>query len=99
MDRDHFIHPNTDFSTFKAQRNQVISSAEGVHVVERLCVGYFGARQGNQSRACRIEVRLNSQWWARPLPGHSTELSIQRSMMRYISRIWQIQSSYFGIDI
>ena len=34
MDRDHFIHPYTDFSTFREQGSQIISSAEGVHVVD-----------------------------------------------------------------
>ena len=34
MDRDHFIHPYTDFSTFKEQGSQIIRSAEGVHVVD-----------------------------------------------------------------
>ena len=34
MDRDHFIHPYTDFSTFREQGSQIISSAEGVHVID-----------------------------------------------------------------
>lgn len=34
MDRDHFIHPYTDFSTFKEQGSQIISKAEGVHVID-----------------------------------------------------------------
>ena len=34
MDRDHFIHPYTDFSTFREQGSQIISAAEGVHVID-----------------------------------------------------------------
>ena len=32
MDREHVIHPYTDFSTFKQEGSQVISSAEGLYV-------------------------------------------------------------------
>lgn len=33
-DRDHFIHPYTDFSTFKDEGSQVITVAQGVHIVD-----------------------------------------------------------------
>ena len=32
MDKDHFIHPYTDFSTFKEEGSQVIINAEGAYV-------------------------------------------------------------------
>ena len=34
MDRDHFIHPKTDFSSFTEQGSQIISAAESVHVID-----------------------------------------------------------------
>ena len=34
MDKDHFIHPYTDFSTFAQEGSQVISEASGMHVVD-----------------------------------------------------------------
>ncbi len=35
MDKDHFIHPYTDFSNFKDEGSQVISKAEGAYVFDR----------------------------------------------------------------
>lgn len=34
LDRDHFIHPYTDFSTFSTEGSQIIEEAHGVHVVD-----------------------------------------------------------------
>ncbi|MEH6576993.1 MAG: aminotransferase [Amphritea sp.] len=34
MDRDHFIHPYTDFSTFQDEGSQVITRAEGAYVTD-----------------------------------------------------------------
>ncbi len=34
MDRDHFIHPYTDFSSFKEEGSQVIVNAEGAYVAD-----------------------------------------------------------------
>ncbi len=34
QDRDHLLHPYTDFSTFKTEGSQVISSASGMHVTD-----------------------------------------------------------------
>jgi len=34
MDKNHFIHPYTDFSTFKDEGSQIISRAKGVHVFD-----------------------------------------------------------------
>ena len=34
MDRDHFIHPYTDFSSFKTEGSQIITGASGVHVTD-----------------------------------------------------------------
>ena len=34
MDRDHVIHPYTDFSTFAKEGSQVITNAEGAYVVD-----------------------------------------------------------------
>jgi len=33
-DRDHFVHPYTDFSTFDKEGSQVITSGQGVHVTD-----------------------------------------------------------------
>lgn len=34
LDIEHFIHPYTDFATFKSEGSQVVASASGVHVVD-----------------------------------------------------------------
>lgn len=34
MDKEHFIHPYTDFSNFKEEGSQVISKAEGAYVID-----------------------------------------------------------------
>lgn len=34
MDKDHFIHPYTDFSTFKEEGSQVIVGAEGAYITD-----------------------------------------------------------------
>ena len=34
MDRDHVIHPYTDFSTFQQEGSQVITGAEGAYIVD-----------------------------------------------------------------
>lgn len=34
MDKDHFIHPYTDFSTFKDEGSQVIVNAEGAYITD-----------------------------------------------------------------
>jgi putrescine aminotransferase len=34
QDRDHFIHPYTDFATFKDEGSQVVTEGRGVHVVD-----------------------------------------------------------------
>ncbi len=34
MDKDHFIHPYTNFATFKEEGSQIISGAEGVYVID-----------------------------------------------------------------
>ncbi len=34
MDRDHFIHPYTDFATFGEEGSQIITQADGVHITD-----------------------------------------------------------------
>ena len=34
MDRDHFIHPYTDFATFAEEGSQIITEAEGAYVID-----------------------------------------------------------------
>ena len=34
MDRDHFIHPYTDFATFREEGSHIITEAEGVYVTD-----------------------------------------------------------------
>ena len=34
LDKDHFIHPYSNFATFRQEGSQIISSAEGVHIVD-----------------------------------------------------------------
>lgn len=45
-DRDHFIHPYTDFSTFANEGSQVISASEGVHVWDASGRQYLDAIAG-----------------------------------------------------
>lgn len=45
-DRDHFIHPYTDFSTFKEEGSQIISRAEGMHVFDGEGKSYLDAIGG-----------------------------------------------------
>lgn len=45
-DRDHFIHPYTDFATFQDTGSQVISQAAGVHVWDSEGVEYLDAIAG-----------------------------------------------------
>ena len=45
-DRDHFIHPYTDFSVFKEEGSQIISRAAGVHVSDSEGSEYLDAIAG-----------------------------------------------------
>jgi putrescine---pyruvate transaminase len=45
-DRDHFIHPYTDFTTFRAQGSQVITRSSGVHVTDEGGRSYLDAIAG-----------------------------------------------------
>lgn len=46
MDREHFIHPYTDFSTFKQEGSTVISRAEGLYVHDEEGRRYLDAIAG-----------------------------------------------------
>ncbi|MEH6589460.1 MAG: aminotransferase [Halioglobus sp.] len=46
MDRDHFIHPYTDFSVFEKEGSQIISGASGVHVTDIQGQQYLDAIAG-----------------------------------------------------
>lgn len=45
-DKDHFIHPYTDFARFGVEGSQVITEAQGVHVVDSLGKRYLDAIAG-----------------------------------------------------
>ena len=45
-DRDHFIHPYTDFAVFKDEGSQIISRASGVHVADAEGTEYLDAIAG-----------------------------------------------------
>ena len=46
MDKDHFIHPYTDYATFAQEGSQVISQASGVHVIDSDGEKYLDAIAG-----------------------------------------------------
>lgn len=46
MDRDHFIHPYTDFTSFRQEGSQVITSSNGVHVSDEQGGTYLDAMAG-----------------------------------------------------
>jgi putrescine aminotransferase len=80
MDRDHFIHPYTDFSVFAEQGSQVISGAKGVHVTDTDGNKYLDAiaglwcvniGHGREEMADTIRDQVLQMQYYNPF-GHST---------------------------
>jgi adenosylmethionine-8-amino-7-oxononanoate aminotransferase len=82
MDRDHLIHPYTDFATFKDEGSQVIENASGVHVTDstgrRLLDGIAGLwcvniGHGRRDMADAIAQQVMVMQYYNPF-GHSTNV-------------------------
>ncbi len=80
MDKDHFIHPYTDFSCFDKEGSQIISEASGVHVTDnegkRYLDGIAGLwcvniGHGRKEMAEAISAQVLKMQYYNPF-GHST---------------------------
>jgi len=80
MDKDHFIHPYTDFSSFEAEGSQVISHAKGVMVTDDKGNEYLDAiaglwcvniGHGREEMADAIRDQVLKMQYFNPF-GHST---------------------------
>ncbi|MEH6579638.1 MAG: aminotransferase [Amphritea sp.] len=82
MDKDHFIHPYTDFSTFKEEGSQIIVNAEGAYVSDaegnRLLDGIAGLwcvniGHGRREMADAISQQVMQMDYYNPF-GHTTNV-------------------------
>lgn len=80
MDRDHVLHPYTDFSSFKGEGSQVITGAEGMYVTDsnggKFLDGIAGlwcvnVGHGRQEMADAISKQVMQMQYYNPF-GHST---------------------------
>ena len=80
MDRDHFIHPYTDFSVFQEEGSQIIQRASGVHVSDADGREYLDAiaglwcvniGHGREEMADAIRDQVMKMQYYNPF-GHST---------------------------
>ena len=80
MDRDHFIHPYTDFSVFQEEGSQIIQRASGVHVSDadgRECLDAIAGLwcvnigHGREEMADAIRDQVMKMQYYNPF-GHST---------------------------
>ena len=80
MDRDHFIHPYTDFATFQQEGSQIIARASGVHVSDADGCDYLDAiaglwcvniGHGREEMADAIRDQVMKMQYYNPF-GHST---------------------------
>lgn len=80
MDRDHVLHPYTDFSSFKTEGSQVITGAEGMYVTDsnggKFLDGIAGlwcvnVGHGRQEMADAISNQVMQMQYYNPF-GHST---------------------------
>lgn len=80
MDKEHFIHPYTDFSTFKTEGSQVILDADGVYVTDSEGKKYIDAiaglwcvniGHGREEMADAIHAQILKMGYYNPF-GHST---------------------------
>ncbi|MDX1786086.1 MAG: aminotransferase [Roseovarius sp.] len=81
-DRDHLLHPYTDFSTFHEEGSQIIESASGMHVIDsdgnKLLDGIGGLwcvniGHGRQEMADAIAAQVMKMQYYNPF-GHSTNV-------------------------
>ncbi|QIE44630.1 aminotransferase [Pseudohalocynthiibacter aestuariivivens] len=81
-DRDHLLHPYTDFSTFREEGSQVIESASGMHVIDsegnKLLDGIGGLwcvniGHGRKEMAETIAEQVMKMQYYNPF-GHSTNV-------------------------
>jgi acetylornithine/succinyldiaminopimelate/putrescine aminotransferase len=79
-DRDHFIHPYTDFSTFQDEGSQVISRGKGMHVFDASGKAYLDAigglwcvniGHGRKEMADAISAQVETMQYYNPF-GHCT---------------------------
>lgn len=79
MDRDHVLHPYTDFSSFKSEGSQVITGAEGMYVTDsdgkKFLDGIAGlwcvnVGHGRQEMADAISAQVMQMQYYNPF-GHS----------------------------
>ncbi|WP_372993453.1 aminotransferase class III-fold pyridoxal phosphate-dependent enzyme, partial [Sulfitobacter sp.] len=82
MDRDHLLHPYSDFATFKDEGSQVIESANGIHVTDstgrKLLDGIAGLwcvniGHGRRDMAEAIAKQVMDMQYYNPF-GHSTNV-------------------------
>ena len=80
MDRDHFVHPYTDFSVFQEEGSQIIQRASGVHVSDADGRDYLDAiaglwcvniGHGREEMADAIRDQVMKMQYYNPF-GHST---------------------------
>ncbi|WP_272006177.1 aminotransferase [Roseovarius sp. ZX-A-9] len=81
-DRDHLLHPYTDFSTFHEEGSQIIESASGMHVIDsdgnKLLDGIGGLwcvniGHGRKEMADAIAAQVMKMQYYNPF-GHSTNV-------------------------
>lgn len=86
MDKDHFIHPYTDFTTFKDEGSQVIVDAEGAYITDadgnRFLDGIAGLwcvniGHGRQEMADAISEQVLAMQYYNPF-GHTTNAPAAR---------------------
>jgi len=80
MDKEHFIHPYTDFTTFAEEGSQVISKADGMHITDSSGKSYLDAiaglwcvniGHGRKEMADTISEQVLNMQYYNPF-GHST---------------------------
>jgi adenosylmethionine-8-amino-7-oxononanoate aminotransferase len=81
-DRDHFIHPYADFAHFKAEGSQVITEANGIHVLDSTGRKYLdgiaglwcvNVGHGREEIANAVSSQIKKMQYYNPF-GHSTNV-------------------------
>jgi hypothetical protein len=67
-DRDHYIHPWTDFATFKETGSDVIAEGEGVYMFSTATAGAISTASAGYgaSTSAMAARRWRSAWRSRP---------------------------------
>jgi putrescine aminotransferase len=82
MDKNHFIHPYTDFTSFAEEGSQIISKADGMHVIDSDGKSYLDSiaglwcvniGHGREEMAKTISDQVLSMQYYNPF-GHSTNV-------------------------